>query len=159
MVEPLSNWVTELGWHIQINAPAAKIMEIMPILERVRSPIVFDHLAHIPEPEGINHPLFAQIRVLLDKGRTWVKLSGAHADTRSGRRPTPIRPRSRRLMSRHHPSGLSWAATGRTRANERASLTTPYRSICCWLGAPDEAVRHRILVENPAICCDYPKSA
>jgi len=24
--------------------------------------------------------------------------------------------------------------------------------------APDEAMRHRILVENPAILCDYPNS-
>src|SRR5262249_33599536 len=48
MLEPLSKRVNDLGWHIQINAPPAKIMEIMPILERVPSPIVFDHLAHIP---------------------------------------------------------------------------------------------------------------
>jgi len=48
MIEPLSNGSTKLGWHIQINAPAAKIIEIMPILDRVQSPIVFDHLAHIP---------------------------------------------------------------------------------------------------------------
>src|SRR5271167_1117861 len=84
MIEPLSKRVNELGWHIQINASAAKIMEIMPILDRVPSLIVFDHLAHIPEPEGVNHPLFAQIRALIDKGRTWVKLSGAYADTKVG---------------------------------------------------------------------------
>src|SRR6516225_3237743 len=48
MIEPLSKRVNDLGWHIQINAPAAKIMEIMPILERVPSLIVFDHLAAHP---------------------------------------------------------------------------------------------------------------
>jgi len=84
MIEPLSKRVNELGWHIQINAPTAKIIEIMPILERVPSPIVFDHLAHIPGPEGVNHPLFGQIRALLDKGRAWVKLSGAYQDTKVG---------------------------------------------------------------------------
>ena len=80
MIEPLSKRVNELGWHIQINAEAPTIMEIMPILEKVPSPIVFDHLAHIPEPDGITHPLFAQVRALIDKGKTWVKLSGAYAD-------------------------------------------------------------------------------
>src|SRR5246127_2941342 len=84
MIEPLSKRVNDLGWHIQINATAATIMEIRPILARVPSPIVFDHLAHIPEPEGINHPLFGQVRSLIDKGRTWVKLSGAYADTKVG---------------------------------------------------------------------------
>src|SRR5262252_9605309 len=81
MMEPLSRRINDLGWHIQINAPAAKILEIMPILERVPSPIVFDHLAHIPQPEGVNHPLYAKVRALMDKGRTWIKLSGAYADT------------------------------------------------------------------------------
>jgi hypothetical protein len=35
MIEPLSTRINDLGWHIQINATAAKIMEIMPILECV----------------------------------------------------------------------------------------------------------------------------
>ena len=52
MIEPLSKRINDLGWHIQINAPAKTIQEIMPILENVPTPIVFDHLAHIPQPEG-----------------------------------------------------------------------------------------------------------
>jgi len=84
MIEPLSKRVNELGWHIQINATAPTIMEIMSILEKVPSPIVFDHLAHIPEPDGINDPLFGKVHGLIDKGRTWVKLSGAYADTKVG---------------------------------------------------------------------------
>ena len=59
-------------------------MEVMPILETLPCPIVFDHLAHIPEPAGINDPLFGKVRGLIDKGKTWVKLSGAYADTKVG---------------------------------------------------------------------------
>src|SRR3954454_16440999 len=84
MIEPLTKRINEFGWHIQINAPAAKIMEVMPILERVPTPIVFDHLAHIPQPAGVEDPLFAKVRGLMDKGRTWMKLSGAYADTKVG---------------------------------------------------------------------------
>src|SRR5438093_13651270 len=84
LMEPLSKRENDLGWHIQINAPAAKIMEIMPILERVPSSLVFDHLAHLPQPEGVTHPLYTKVRALMDKGRTWVKLSGAYADTKVG---------------------------------------------------------------------------
>src|SRR5206468_6133558 len=47
MMEPLSRRINDLGWHIQINAPATKILEVIPILDRVASPTVFDHLAHI----------------------------------------------------------------------------------------------------------------
>src|SRR5438552_13560980 len=82
MIEPLSKRINDLGWHIQSNAPAAKIMEIMPILERVPSQIVFDHLAHIPQPDGVSHPLYAKVRALIDNGKTWVELSGAYFDTK-----------------------------------------------------------------------------
>ena len=84
MIEPLSQRVNDLGWHIQINAPAAKIMEIKDIFDRVPTPIVFDHLAHIPQPAGTADPLFGVIIALIDKGKTWVKLSGAYADTKVG---------------------------------------------------------------------------
>src|SRR5258708_4523896 len=82
MIEPLSKRVNELGWHIQINASAAIIMSIMDILNRVPSGIVFDHLAHVPEPAGIGDPLFARVRALIDKGKTWIKLSDAYQDTK-----------------------------------------------------------------------------
>ena len=60
MMEPLSKRINDLGWHIQINAQAVKIMEVMPTLERVPSLIVFDHLAHIPQPAGVNDPLYGR---------------------------------------------------------------------------------------------------
>jgi len=60
MIEPLSKRINDLGWHIQVNAPAGKLMEIMPILERVPSSIVFDHLAHIPQPDGVDHSALRQ---------------------------------------------------------------------------------------------------
>jgi uncharacterized protein (TIGR02117 family) len=132
MVEPLSKRVNELGWHIQINAPAAKIMEIMPILQRVPSLIVFDHLAHIPEPDGINHPLFGQIRALIDKGRTWVKLSGAYADTKIGPPTYADSTAVAQAYVKAAPERLVW--TGRTLASGRKSPTMPYCSISCWPG-------------------------
>ena len=46
--------------------------------------MVFDHLAHIPQPGGVNDTLFGKVPGLMDKGRTWMKLSGAYADTKVG---------------------------------------------------------------------------
>ena len=159
MVEPLSNRVNELGWHIQINATAAKIMEIMPILQRVPSPIVFDHLAHIPEPDGINHPLFGQIRALIDKGRTWVKLSGAYQDTKIGPPTYADSTAVAQAYVKAAPERLVWGSdwphpSERENKPDDAVL---FDLLLVW--APEEAVRHRILVENPAILYDYPKSA
>ena len=79
------------------------------------SPIVFDHLAHIPEPDGVNHPLFGQVRALIDKGNTWVKLSGAYADTKVGPPTYSDSSAVARAYVKAAPERLSGAATGRIR--------------------------------------------
>ena len=159
MIEPLSKRVNDLGWHIQINAPAAKIMEIMPILERVLSPIVFDHLAHIPEPEGINHPLFGRIRALIDKGRTWVKLSGAYADIKVGPPTYADSTAVAQAYVRAAPERLVWGSDWPHPGvrGEKPDDAVLFDLLSVW--APDEGVRHHILVENPAVLYDYAKSA
>src|SRR4029079_943492 len=111
MMEPLSRRINDMGWHIQINAPAAKIMEVMPILEtRVASPIVFDHLVHIPQPAGVNDPLFAKVRGLMDKGRTWMKLSGAYADTKVAPPPYADSSAVASAYARAYPERCVWGS-------------------------------------------------
>jgi predicted TIM-barrel fold metal-dependent hydrolase len=160
MIEPLSKRIAELGWHIQINAPAATITEIMPILEKVPSPIVFDHLAHIPEPDGVSHPLFAQVRALIDKGRTWVKLSGAYADTKVGPPTYSDSSAIARAYVKAAPERLVWGSDW-PHPGVRDPEPKPDDAILIDLmidWAPDEAVRKRILVDNAAKLYDFPKT-
>src|SRR2546428_103297 len=159
MMEPLSRRINDLGWHIQINAPAAKILEIMPILERVPSLIVFDHLAHIPQPEGVNHPLYAKVRALMDRGRTWVKLSGAYADTKVGPPTYADSSAVARAYAKAAPERCVWGSDW-PHPSEQAKQQLPddgvlFDLLSDWV--PDEKVRHRILVENPATLYDFPK--
>jgi D-galactarolactone isomerase len=159
MLEPLSKRVNELGWHIQINAPAAKIAEIMPILEKVPSRIVFDHLAHIPQPDGVNHPLFGQVLKLIDKGNTWVKLSGAYADTKIGPPTYADSSAVAQAYAKAAPErcvwGSDWPHPGeREKKPDDAVL---FDLLLTWV--PDEKARHRVLVENPAVLYDFPKTA
>jgi len=157
MMEPLSKRINDMGWHIQINAPAAKIMEVMPILEtRVASPIVFDHLAHIPQPAGVNDPLFAKVRGLMDKGRTWMKLSGAYADTKVG---PPTYSDSSAVASAYakaYPERCVWGSdwphpTEQTKGVPDDAVL--FDLLTVWV--PDERARYRVLVENPAKLYDF----
>jgi D-galactarolactone isomerase len=160
MLEPLSKRVNDLGWHIQINAPPAKIMEIMPILERVPSPIVFDHLAHIPQPDGVNHPLFAQVRGLMDKGRTWVKLSGAYADTKVGPPTYADSSAVARAYAKAYPERCVWGSDWPHPTEQQKQLPDDavlFDLLTDWV--PDEKVRQRVLVENPAMLYDFPKTS
>jgi predicted TIM-barrel fold metal-dependent hydrolase len=150
MMEPLSRRVNDLGWHIQINASAAKIMEVMPILEKVASPIVFDHLAHIPQPEGVNHPLYAKVRALMDKGRTWVKLSGAYADTKVGPPSYSDSSAVARAYAKAAPERCVWGSDWPhpTEPNVKPDDAVLFDLLAKW--SIDESTRHRILVTNPA---------
>ncbi len=159
MIEPLSKRVNDLGWHIQINAPAAKIMEIKDILSRVPSPIVFDHLAHIPEPEGTAHPLFGVVLALIDKGKTWVKLSGAYADTKVGPPSYSDSSAVARAYVQKAPERLVWGSdwphpSERENKPDDAIL---FDLLLDW--APEERVRNRILVQNPEALYGFPKGA
>jgi predicted TIM-barrel fold metal-dependent hydrolase len=160
MIEPLAKRVNDLGWHIQINAPAAKITEIMPILERVPSPIVFDHLAHVPQPDGVNHPLFAQVRALMDKGRTWMKLSGAYADTKVGPPSYADSSAVARAYAKAYPERCVWGSDWPHPTEQAKQLPDDavlFDLLSDWV--PDEKTRQRVLVENPAALYDFPKGA
>jgi predicted TIM-barrel fold metal-dependent hydrolase len=158
MIEPLSRRINDLGWHIQINAPAATIMEIIPILERVPSPIVFDHLAHIPQPDGVNHPLYGKVRALMDKGRTWVKLSGAYADTKMGAPTYADSSAVARAYAKAAPERCVWGSDWPHPTEHTKQLPDDavlFDLLSDWV--PDESARHRVLVENPATLYDFPK--
>ena len=97
MIEPLAKQVNDLGWHVQLHLRGDQIVEHEEMLKRIVSPIVFDHMGRIPQPQGIKHPAFGIILRLIDKGKTWVKLSGVYQDTKVGpptlRGPDRGRPR------------------------------------------------------------------
>ena len=84
MLEPLSQRVDALGWHCRINMPGDRIVAASDTFLRIRGKPPVDHLAHCPQPAGVDSDTFKLIRRLLDKGNTWVKLSGAYADTKVG---------------------------------------------------------------------------
>ena len=83
MLEPLSKRVNDLGWHVQIHMLGDAIVENADLLQRLPSPIVFDHLARILSGRRRSPGLRIDAE-LLDHGRTWVKLSGAYQDTKDG---------------------------------------------------------------------------
>ena len=56
MVEPLSRRVHDLGWHCQFHMPPQALLEAGPVLERLPSRVVIDHLGRVPMEQGVNHP-------------------------------------------------------------------------------------------------------
>jgi D-galactarolactone isomerase len=151
MLEPLSKRVNDLGWHVQIHMLGDHILENADLLQRLPSPIVFDHLARIPQPAGVDHPAFASVLKLLDNGRTWVKLSGAYQDTRTGPPAYADVSKVAQAYVKAAPERLVWASDWphpTEKADAKPDDAVLFDLLADW--APDEATRHRILVDNPA---------
>ena len=151
MIEPLSARVNELGWHVQIHMLGDQIVQIESLLQRLPSPIVFDHMGRIPLPDGVNHPAFRVISKLVEQGRTWVKLSGAYMATKVGP-PTyaDVAPLAQAYIHAA-PERMVWATdwphpTEKTNKPDDAILLD---LLAQW--APNEPTRHRILVENAEV--------
>ncbi|MGH7972174.1 MAG: amidohydrolase family protein [Limisphaerales bacterium] len=156
-IEPLSKRVNALGWHVQINMTADQIAAAEDLWNRLPSPIVFDHMGHIPQPMGIAHPAFALIRRLMDKGRTWVKLSVTYDSSKIGPPSYADVNKVGRAYVEAAPERLVWGSNW----PHPAETTKPddavlFDLLAQW--APHEATRHAILVENPEVLYGFSKS-
>jgi predicted TIM-barrel fold metal-dependent hydrolase len=158
MIEPLSKRVNALGWHVQINMDADQIAAAEDLWMRLPSAIVFDHMGHIPQPISMKHPAFTIIRRLVDKGRTWVKLSVTYDNTKDGPPTYADVTKVAQAYVRAAPErmvwGSNWPHPNEPKKPDDAVL---FDLLTQW--APSAATRHRILVENPEILYGFARSS
>jgi len=157
MIEPLSKRVNDLGWHVQIHMRGDQIADAADLLLRLPSPIVFDHMGRLPQPDGINHPAFAVIRKLIDRGRTWVKLSGAYMDTRVGPPTYADKTAIAQAFLKAAPERMVWGSDWpHPTEKEKPDDAVLFDLLAEW--APEQATRRRILVDNPAALYGFGKT-
>jgi D-galactarolactone isomerase len=159
MIEPLSQRVNELGWHVQIHMRGDQIADAAQLWPRLASSIVFDHLGRLPHPAGIDHPAFGIIRRLIDKGRTWVKLSGAYLDTKVGAPSYADASKVAQAYVEAAPERLVWGSDWphpTESSTHKPNDAVLFDLIGEWVS--DEAVRRRVLVDNPEILYGFAKA-
>jgi len=156
-IEPLANRVADLGWHVQINIEAGPILELAELWNRLPATLVIDHMGHIRQPQGVDDPAFKYILGLVDKGRTWVKLSITYDSSKDGPPGYADVNRVGAAYVKAAPErmvwGSNWPHPSETTKPDDALL---FDQLAQW--APDERIRNRILVDNPAALYDFPKA-
>jgi predicted dehydrogenase/predicted TIM-barrel fold metal-dependent hydrolase len=157
MIEPLARRVAGLGWHVQLHLRADQIVEQEALLMRIVTPIVFDHLGRLPQPQGINHPAFGVIRRLIDKGKTWVKLSSIYQDSKVGPPTYADQTEVARAYLKAAPERMVWGSDWPhpTERGDKPDDAVLFDLVAEW--APDEALRQRLLVDNPAALYGFPR--
>jgi len=159
MLEPLSRRVADLGWHVQIHQTGDGIVKMEDVLQKVAAPIVFDHMGRIPKDVGIDHPAYSVISRLIDKDRTWVKISGAYMDTKVGPPTYADSTKLAQAFVKLAPQRMVWGSDWphpTAKDDDKPNDATLVDLLAEW--APEEATRRRILVENPAELYGYTQS-
>ena len=155
MIEPLSKRINDLGWHIQIHMKGEQIAGIEDLLLRVPSPIVFDHLGRLAQPNALDNPGFKTISKLIDKGKTWVKLSGAYQDSKVGPPNYSDTIPVARAYIKAAPQRVVWASDWpHPTEKEKPDDAALFDLLAEW--APDPTSRMLILVQNPATLYGFP---
>jgi predicted TIM-barrel fold metal-dependent hydrolase len=148
-LQRLAKRVNELGWHIDLGANSDQFVVVEELLVNFPAVLVIEHMGWISEPCGINHPGFKVIRKLLDKGRTYVKLSVV-GDSKDGPPTFAGRTELAKACLQAAPErmlwGSNWPHPGESQKPDDAMV---FDLLSQW--APDEATRHRILVDNPQV--------
>ena len=149
-VATLASRIRELGWHLEFLFAGEDLSDLVPLLVSLPVPISIGHSGYMPAGEGVSFPPFRQLLELVGEGNTWVKLSGPNRLRVGDLPPWPeITPLAHALIEAG-PDRMLWASDW-PHPNKYGAMPNDadlIEQLDLW--APDEVMRHRILVENPA---------
>jgi predicted TIM-barrel fold metal-dependent hydrolase len=156
-LEPLGRRLAELGWHVQLNASGVQLAAIETILSRLPCRLVLDHLAQVPQPEGRESAAFGVVCRLLERGRTWVKISGPYIRSRVGPPSYADMADVAAALARAAPERLLWGSDWPhpTQPSDHKPDDAQLLDLGhAWVVSPP--VWHRLLVDNPAELYGFP---
>jgi predicted TIM-barrel fold metal-dependent hydrolase len=149
------------GWHVQLFTSLAMISAIKDLVMTAPVPVVFDHFGGAQADLGVEQPGFGDLLELVKSGKAYVKISGAYRASKLAPDYPDAAPLARALIAAN-PDRIVWG----TDWPHPDSVTPPGRKITdvtplfqiddgrllnqlpVW--TPDESVRKKILVDNPA---------
>lgn len=147
-LESLARRVADLGWHIQLYMKGDVLAALAPRLAALPVPLVLDHMAGVDAAHGPDGAHLAAALRLMETGRVHVKLCGYRASRPPYADLTPIARRFVEAAPERCVWGTDWPHTQFETARQMLDDGLLLDWLFDWV--PEEALRQRILVENPA---------
>lgn len=147
------------NWHLDFWVPADIVIGYQEMFEKLPVPVVFDHRGHLPQAQGIKHPAFKMITDLMKEGKAWVKLSALYHDSNLKDDYADTVAVGKAYVEAA-PERIVWGTDWPHPSEFSAKRDFPNDAHLLDLlavQAPDEKVRHMILVENPAALYGFGK--
>jgi D-galactarolactone isomerase len=148
---PIAERVAPFGWHTQIQFDGRQLPDRADLLSNLPGPLVIDQTGKFLEPVTTDNPAFIALLRLLDKGKTYVKLSAPYEVSKSGPPNYADVSVLAEALIRHAPDRMLWASNWPHHALPPDARVTN-AAMLDWLHlcAPDPADRQSILVTTPA---------
>ena len=145
---PLSQRCADMGWNMQLHMGAKQYLEHADVIRKLKGKVVIDHMGRLDPALGTKDPAYAFVCEMIERGNTWVKLSGTYLNTVTGR-PWNDATATAIELAKFAPERVVWGSdwphvTEKVKPDE-AELT---ELIGTWF--PTEKARKLALVDNPA---------
>ncbi len=152
ILDTMAARVMAFGWHVQLQMDGRLLPEREATLRRLPGTLVIDHVGKFLEPVPSDHPSFRCLLRLVESGRVWVKLSAPYEVSRSGPPFYDDVGALAKVLVKAAPERMVWATNWPHPSAPKNTTPDDAQLLDVLLDwAPDEGVRRRILVENPAI--------
>ena len=140
--------VAPFGWAVEMYIPINAWPDVLPIVEKLPVPVVFDHMGAMMAGTPHDDPVFRRIMTLLEGGRCWTKLTGYRPSV-AGPPYDDVAPLARQFIARA-PDRCVWG-TDWPHTNLEGHMPDDGElldQLGTWVD--DEATLVKILVDNPA---------
>lgn len=155
VAETLSPAMAELGWHLQLWIDVKDLPQTIPVLKRLRLPVVIDHMGRTDARAGTGTEGFQSLLGAVAEGWCWAKLSGAHRLSRQAPDYPDARPFHEALV-KANPERLVWGGDWPHPRVEGEMPDAGHLLELFQQWTPDPAVQRGILVSNPAKLYGFP---
>jgi len=149
MLDELAARVQVVGWHAQLQLDGRLLPEREAQIRGWPGRIVIDHVGKYLEPVPPEHEAFRVLLRLIDTGRVWVKLSAPYETSKMGPPHFDDVGRLAKALVKAAPERMLWASNWpHPSVQQKPDDAVLLDMLLDWV--PDEAVRRRVLVDNPA---------
>jgi predicted TIM-barrel fold metal-dependent hydrolase len=160
----LANRIKPFGWHAEFLMHVDEFPDLDQQIGDMPIPFSFGHLGYVYPEKGLEQPGFKALLRLMKDGKAWVKLTAPYRLSTKGKPWSEVDPYAQALLDAA-PSRLVWGSDwphvwpqpggpgGKSKNPPMPNDGDLFDTFVRWV--PDEKVRKRILVDNPAQLYDF----